>query len=288
MNMLMPASDLDRDIFSKDKEIKPDFSRIVIKDYTNTFFSKGKAITPERRKELILKYQPLIRYIAGRLARHLPSNLSPDDLISSGVIGLMDAIEKFDPTKRIRFKTYAEFRIRGAMLDELRSLDWVPRSIRKKSTELAKTYQCLEKELGRPAEDEEVAEAMGLSLEEFYRLLDKTKNVSFLDINMIRRDTQEKNNKDPFELVASGSETDPFNILKKNEVKKILVEAITALPEKEKLVVSLYYYEDLTMREIGEVMGYTESRISQMHTKAMLRLRGRLDPIMEELIHSLE
>jgi len=284
--MLMAASNLDENIFSTNKKIRAKLSKITLKDYTNIFFSEGKPVTQERRKELILKYQPLIRYVAGKLAMRLPPNVLPDDLISSGVIGLMDAIEKFDPTKKIRFKTYAEFRIRGAMLDELRSLDWVPRSIRKKSTELAKTYQRLEKEFGRPAEDREVAEAMGLSMEKFYKLLDKTKNITFLDIDMIRRRMPEKNNKDPFELVAGDSETDPFTMLKKNEVKKILAEAIIALPEKEKLVVSLYYYEDLTMREIGEIMGYTESRISQMHTKAMLRLRGHLSPVMEEITHN--
>ncbi|NIA09026.1 MAG: FliA/WhiG family RNA polymerase sigma factor [Nitrospiraceae bacterium] len=282
----MAVSNLGRNIFSKNRKKRAKISKIAVKDYTDLFFSKGKAITAERRKELILKYQPLIRYIAGKLAIRLPPNVSTDDLMSSGVIGLMDAIEKFDPTKKIRFKTYAEFRIRGAMLDELRSLDWVPRSIRKKSTELAKTYQCLEKKFGRPAEDREVAEAMGLSMEEFYKLLDKTKNITFLDIDMIRRNTQDKNNKDPFDLVAGGSNIDPFSMLNKNEVKKILAEAITALPEKEKLVVSLYYYEDLTMREIGEVMGYTESRISQVHTKAMLRLRGHLNPVMEEITHN--
>ena len=284
--MLTTASNLDKKIFPTNKKIRTNFSKITLKDYTDTFFSKKKPVTPERRKELILKYQPLIRYVAGRLAIRLPPNVSADDLMSSGVIGLMDAIEKFDPTKKIRFKTYAEFRIRGAMLDELRSLDWVPRSIRKKSTDLAKTYQRLEKKFGRPAEDREVAEAMGLSMEKFYKLLDKTKNITFLDIDMIRKGTSENNNKDPFELVAGDSKTDPFTVLKKNEVRKILAEAIIALPQKEKLLVSLYYYEDLTMREIGEIMGYTESRISQMHTKAMLRLRGHLSPVMEEITHN--
>ena len=256
------------------------------KDLAEELLKKKGKLTNEERGKLILHYAPLIRYVAGRLAMRLPPHISIDDLISSGVMGLIDAIEKFDPTKKIRFKTYAEFRIRGAMLDELRSLDWVPRSIRKKSTELAKTYQRLEKEFGRPAEDREVAEAMGLSMEKFYKLLDKTKNITFLDIDMIRRKMPEKNNKDPFELVAGDSETDPSIILNKNEVKRILAEAIIALPEKEKLVVSLYYYEALTMREIGEIMGYTESRISQMHTKAMLRLRGHLNPVMEEITHN--
>jgi RNA polymerase sigma factor for flagellar operon FliA len=258
-------------------------ARLPLKDYTDAFFGNGQSLTNEKREELILKYFPLIKYIAGRLAMRLPPNVSQDDLISSGVIGLMDAVEKFDSSKKIRFKTYAEFRIRGAMLDELRSLDWVPRSIRKKITELEKTYEYLEKDLNRPPKDKEVAEALGISLEKFYKLLDKTKNVTFLDVETIRRRISDHNEKDLFDLIADNSDIDPFDLLNKNEIKKILIKAITALPEKEKIVISLYYYEDLTMREIGEIMGYTESRISQMHTKAMLRLRVRLSSVSKEI-----
>ncbi len=256
----------------------------ALKDYTDDFFGEGKVLTGAKREELILKYAPLIKYVAGRLAMRLPPHVSVNDLISSGVIGLMDAINKFDPDKGIQFKTYAEFRIRGAMLDELRSLDWVPRSIRKKSAELEKTYQRLEKELGRPAEDEEVANAMNLGIAEFYNLLDQTRNITFLDIEMIRRRMPDGNNEDDlFDLIADKDEADPFEKLNMVELKEILIRAISALPEKEKMVVSLYYYEELTMREIGEILGYTESRISQMHTKAMLRLRGKLALIREEM-----
>ncbi len=257
--------------------------RGVLKDYTDAFFGNGKPLTREKREELILKYSPLIKYVAGRLAMRLPPNISPDDLISSGVIGLMDAIEKFDSSKNIRFKTYAEFRIRGAMLDELRSLDWIPRSIRKLTTELEKTYGYLEKELNRPAEDKEVAEALGVSIEKFHKLLDKTKSITFLDIENIRRRMPDDNENDLFDLIADDGKIDPFALLNKTEIKEILIKAINALPEKEKIVVSLYYYEDLTMREIGEIMGYTESRISQMHTKAMLRLRAHLASVAEEI-----
>jgi RNA polymerase sigma factor for flagellar operon FliA len=257
---------------------------VALKDYnTDAFFGKGKSLTREKREELILKYSHLIKYVAGRLAMRLPPNISQDDLISSGVIGLMDAIEKFDPSKKIHFKTYAEFRIRGAMLDELRSLDWIPRSIRKTTTELEKTYEYLEKELNRPAEDKEVAEALGISIEKFHKLLDKTKSVTFLDIETVRRRTLDNNENDLFDLIADDSEIDPFVLFNKTEIKEILIKAIIPLPEKEKTVISLYYYEDLTMREIGEIMGYTESRISQVHTKAMLRLRARLASVAEEI-----
>lgn len=260
---------------------------LPLKDYTNEFWGEGKKLTPEKRDELIIRYTPLIKYVAGRLAMRLPPHISPDDLVSSGVIGLIDAIEKFDPTKNIQFKTYAEFRIRGAMLDELRSMDWIPRSVRKKASELEKTYERLEKRLGRPAEDEEVAKAMGMDMDSFYKLLDKTKNVTFLDIEVIRRRMPDHTDDDLFDLIADDNEADPFVQLNLTEVKEILIEAIKELPEKEKLVVALYYYEDLTMREIGEIMGYTESRISQMHTKAMLRLRARLKSVKVEIREGL-
>ncbi len=261
--------------------------KLPLKDYTKDFWGKEKELTPEKREELIIKYTPLIKYVAGRLAMRLPPHISPDDLISSGVIGLMDAIEKFDPSKKIQFKTYAEFRIRGAMLDELRSMDWIPRSVRKKASELEKTYEKLEKDLGRPAEDEEVAAEMGLELNAFYQLLDKTKNITFLDIEIIRRRMPDHTDDDLFDLIADDGEADPFHQLNLTEVKEILTSAIRELPEKEKLVVALYYYEDLTMREIGEIMGYTESRISQMHTKAMHRLRARLASMAKDMKEGL-
>ena len=281
--MLLVTSNISGNTSLGRKRVMAKTARIPLRDYTDAFFGNGQSLTQEKREELILKYSPLIKYVAGRLAMRLPPNISQDDLISSGVIGLMDAIEKFDSSKKIRFKTYAEFRIRGAILDELRSLDWVPRSIRKKTTELEKTYQYLEKDLNRPPKDKEVAEALGISIEKFYKLLDKTKNVTFLDIETIRRRMPDNNQDDLFDLIADDSEINPFALLNKTEIKEILIKAITALPEKEKIVISLYYYEDLTMREIGEIMGYTESRISQMHTKAMLRLRVRLASVAKEI-----
>ncbi len=139
------------------------------------------------QERLVLQYAPLIKYIATRMALRLPPHISLDDLISSGMIGLLDAIKKFDPLKNINFKTYAEFRIKGAILDELRALDWIPRSIRKKSSQLEKAYTKLQKELGRPAEAEEVAESMGLNMEEYYHLLDETKGISLMDIDSVRK-----------------------------------------------------------------------------------------------------
>ncbi len=229
-----------------------------------------------KRNELIVKYAPLIKYVAGRLAMKLPPNVDVNDLISAGVMGLIDAINRFDPSRNIQFKTFAEFRIRGAMLDELRSLDWVPRSIRKKAALLEKTYLELEQELGRPAEDDEVAKALGLTLEEFYRLLEETKTVSFVDIDSIKRKIPDLNEEDIFDLIEDPDQPDPFEDCELLELRDLLAESIDELPEKEKLVVSLYYYEGLTMREIGEILGYTESRISQLHSKALTRLRAKL------------
>jgi RNA polymerase sigma factor FliA len=245
------------------------------RDYTQVYFKKREGdLDPARRDELILIYTPLIKYIAIRLASRLPHHVSTDDLISCGIIGLIDAIDKFDTTKDVQFKTYAEFRIKGAMLDELRALDWVPRSIRRKGNDLERSLAEIEKRLGRPATDEEAAEAMNLDLDGFYKLLDETKTISFLDIELLREQngaSQLGTNEEVFI-----NEEDPFAALNFKEIRELLARAIGELPEKEKLTVSLYYFEELTMKEIGQILGYTESRISQMHSKAMLRLRAKL------------
>ena len=245
------------------------------KDYTNTFFSQTAPLSAEKRNELILTYTPLIKYIATRLAARLPAQVSLDDLISCGIIGLIDAINKFDVSKNVQFKTYAEFRVKGAMLDELRALDWVPRSIRRKTTDLEKAYADIEKQVGRPATDEEVAQNMGLSLDDFYKLLDETKSVSFMDIEFLRQKATEANDPTLAETFAM-DDNDPFTAINLAQIRELIAGAISDLPEKEKLTVSLYYQDELTMKEIGEVLGYTESRISQMHSKAMYRLRTKL------------
>jgi len=245
------------------------------KDYTNTFFSQAEPLSAEKRNELILTYTPLIKYIAARLAARLPAQVSLDDLVSCGIIGLIDAINKFDVSKNVQFKTYAEFRVKGAMLDELRALDWVPRSVRRKTTDLERAYADIEKQVGRPATDEEVAKNMGLTLDDFYKLLDETKSVTFMDIEFLRQKTTEANDPTLGETFAM-DDRDPFTAINLSQIREIIAKAISDLPDKEKLTVSLYYQEELTMKEIGEVLGYTESRISQMHSKAMFRLRAKL------------
>ncbi|MBU0484012.1 MAG: FliA/WhiG family RNA polymerase sigma factor [Proteobacteria bacterium] len=245
------------------------------KDYTRTYFSQSGKLDTDKRDELIISCTPLIKYIALRLASRLPAHVALDDLISCGIIGLIDAIDKFDISKNVQFKTYAEFRIKGAMLDELRSLDWMPRSIRRKVTDLEKTYSQLEKALGRPATDEETAKALNIELDEFYQLLNDTKSVSFMDIEQLRQRTTTAIGSSIVDALAM-PDLDPFTTISLAEIRNILAKSISELPEKEKLAITLYYYEELTMREIGEIMGYTESRISQMHSKSMLRLRIKL------------
>jgi RNA polymerase sigma factor for flagellar operon FliA len=242
----------------------------------------SKPGSPGSRENLIRQYTPLIKYIASRIAMRLPPNVSLDDLVSAGVIGLIDAIEKYDPGRNTQFKTYAEFRIKGAILDELRSLDWVPRSVRKKFHKIEAAYAKLQKDNGRPAADEEVAAELGVALDEFHRLLDASRSVSLLSLDGAGSFAANLSRDDVVDIVAGAKNEDPAEALGLSELRDEVAKAIDSLPPKERYVVSLYYYEELTMKEIGEVMGYTESRISQMHTKAMFRLRAKLREYIEE------
>jgi RNA polymerase sigma factor FliA len=245
----------------------------------------SRNVDPAWQERMVLQYAPLIRYIAGRLALRLPSHISQEDLISSGIIGLIDAIQKFDLSKNINFKTYAEFRIKGAMLDELRSLDWIPRSVRKKSHLIENAYAQLQKSMGRPAEAEEVAELLGLDLEDFYQLLDETKSVSLVALEGCDQKFTGNlgSDRDLTEIIQDENLRDALQSVHLAELQEVVLQAIEALPDKEKLLISLYYYEELTMKEIGQIMAYTESRISQLHTQAMYRLRHKLREYSQEM-----
>jgi len=231
------------------------------------------------REAQMEEFIPLVKYLAQRISMKLPSHVEIDDLINSGVIGLIDAIDKFDPSRGIKFKTYAEFRIRGAIFDGLRTLDWVPRSVRKQKKLVEQSYQQLEQTLGRHATDQEVSSNLGVGLEEFYKILDSLKGVTlgkFVEINA--NDALGADESEPsLAFIADDSSEDPFVLFQKQELTMILAEAIKKLPEKERYVVSLYYFDELTMKEIGTVLEITESRVSQLHTKAMLRLREALN-----------
>jgi RNA polymerase sigma factor for flagellar operon FliA len=245
-----------------------------------TTTAKKKKTRPSRvslkeRDRLIEKYAPMIKHLALRIAMRLPSHIELEDLINSGVIGLMDAIEKFDPEKGVRFETYAEFRIRGAILDELRAQDWVSRSVRQKANQLSRAYAELEQKLGRAATDEEAMAELGLEREAFYKLVDRVRSISLINWDEITG--REKLDGTTGEVPSDfWKGTDPFRDLNIRRVRQVLQNAIEVLPEKERIVVSLYYYADLNMKEIGEVLDITESRISQIHTKAVLRLRGKI------------
>ncbi|HFC98308.1 MAG TPA: FliA/WhiG family RNA polymerase sigma factor [Thermosulfurimonas dismutans] len=232
-------------------------------------------------EELVLEHLPLVKYLASRLAGRLPPPLEEEDLVSAGILGLIEAARRFDPRRNIQFRTFAEFRIRGAMLDQIRHLDWVPRSVKEKASRLEKVFSELENRLGRPPEDEEVARAMGISLEEYYRLLEEIRGISLVDLDSLRKKLEDEG-LDWADILSDAGENDPFERLGLKELAEALSRAIAELPEKEKLVITLYYYEGLTMKEIGRVLGYTESRISQLHSKALLRLRGRLREMLGE------
>ncbi|GIL17692.1 MAG: DNA-directed RNA polymerase sigma-70 factor [Oligoflexia bacterium] len=240
------------------------------------FKDEPRRMTSDEKNKLITEYSPLIKFIAQKIASRLPANIEIDDLISSGVIGLMDAIDKFDPTRDNKFKTYAEFRIRGAILDELRSQDWVPRSIRDKSKILDKTIVQLETELGRSATDEEVAQALNMSVDEYHDLLNQVRPVSLLSIDEAQTfSTTDK--KSILNLLEGCKLNNPYNQLNLKLIKNFLTTAIEDLPERQRLVLSLYYYEDLNLKEIGRVLRVTESRVSQLHAQAVSRLRNKLN-----------
>lgn len=227
------------------------------------------------RDELILKYAPMVKYIASRIATKLPQSVDMDDLIQVGILGLIDAVSKFDPQRGIKFQTYADFRIRGAILDELRAVDWVPRAVRQVAAQIQEIYFQLEGKLGRPADDADVAKQMGIPLTEFYQHLDAVRGVSILSFDDLRP-SLEDDEWDAMDLMADPNLVDPVEAIGLQELRLAISQAIQDLPEKERLVITLYYFEELTMSEIGEVLGLTESRISQLHSKAALRMRGRI------------
>lgn len=233
-------------------------------------------LTQEEREELILEHMPQIKYIAQRIATKLPSHVELNDLIGAGVLGLLDAIGKFDPLRGVKFKTYAELRVKGAILDSLRNLDWAPRSLRKKSKDLERVYRDIEQRLGRPATDKEVCDEMQITLNEYYELIDQIKGLNLGSFQEMGSQDDDKNSEPLVKYIPDGSHADPFFTYHKSEVRTILGSAIDTLPKKERLIVSLYYYDELTMKEIGKVLGVNESRVSQLHTKAMLRLRNKL------------
>jgi RNA polymerase sigma factor for flagellar operon FliA len=243
---------------------------------------QSNEIPPTLKEQIVLDHTPLIRYIVNRIAIRLPSHIDLDDLHNTGVIGLMDAIDKYDPDKNCKFKTYAEFRIKGAILDQLRSLDWVPRSVRQKSRRLERAYGEVEQRLGRTASEDEVADSLGIQIDKFHELLNQVRGISLVNLEEIRGTNADGDRAGTFaDIVEDVHSENPFASLKLTESKQMIADTIGTLPEKERLVISLYYYEDLNMKEIGAILGITESRVCQIHTKSVLRLRAKLKGLLD-------
>jgi RNA polymerase sigma factor for flagellar operon FliA len=254
-----------------------------MQDIVYTELTEEQKLNPKVRGKIINEFAPLIKYIASRIAIRLPPHIDLNDLINAGVIGLIDAIEKFDAGKQIKFKTYAEFRIRGAILDELRSMDWVPRSVRQKARKVEDAYTRLEYSLGRPASDDEVAQEMNVDIDTFHRLLSDTASVSLLSLDDLGEDDSDLSKRNLLEFIIQDNKDWPSHKIRYAEVSTMVAKAIQSLPEKERMVISLYYYDELTMKEIGHVLKFTESRVSQIHTKAILRLRSKMQKILKEI-----
>lgn len=229
------------------------------------------------KDKLLAEYTSLVKYTAQRMAVNLPNSVDVGDLIGSGVMGLIKAVETFDLSLGFKFETYATHKVRGAILDELRALDWVPRSVRQKSRQLQNVYSDLEQKLGRIPYDDEVAADLGLSMAEFEGLLSQVAPTTIISLDDQLPDRGgEAKTLTVLDTIEDPQGSNPLKELGYQETKRILKETIGELPEKEKLVVALYHYEELTLKEIGEVLGITESRVSQIHSKAMLKLRGRV------------
>jgi RNA polymerase sigma factor FliA len=229
------------------------------------------------RERLILHYSPLVKYVAGRVGVGLPPNIEQADLVSYGIFGLIDAIDKFDLDRAIKFETYAISRIRGAIIDELRSIDWIPRSVRSKAREVEKAYAALEAKLRRTPSEAEVAEELGIALADLHAIFSQVSYVNVVALDELLGAGQERGDKlSLVDTLEDPRAEDPVSAFETEETKHLLAKAINLLPEREKIVVTLYYYEGLTLAEIGQVLGVTESRICQMHTKAVLQLRGKL------------
>src|SRR5213082_757174 len=237
-----------------------------------------KEETDQRARErLVLAYSPLVKYVAGRMGSGLPAHVEESDLISYGLLGLISAIERFDPSREIKFETFAMTRIKGSIIDELRSLDWVPRSVRAKAREIEKANARLEHQLHRAPTDAEVAAELGMTLDDFQDALPRISNSSVIALDELWTLSDASGDQvSLLDTIQDPDAVDPAHAMDVTETKDRLADSIARLPEREKLVIALYYYENLTLREIGEVLGVTESRVSQLHTKAVLRLRSKL------------
>jgi RNA polymerase sigma factor FliA len=230
-------------------------------------------LSPAERDRLLLEHLPTVRFVARRIHERLPQHVDLEDLVSAGMIGLIDAFAKFDHSKQVQFKSYAQFRIRGAILDSLRTLDWSPRELRRKGRAIEETIRSLTQKLGHAPTEAEIAEAMEMSLNDYQQLLGELKGLEIGSLNLERN---EDSGDDELSYLPAGEGDEPLFRCLKGELRQRLIDAIETLPEKERLVLTLYYYEELTMKEIGLTLGVVESRVSQIHSAAVVRLRAAM------------
>jgi RNA polymerase sigma factor for flagellar operon FliA len=238
--------------------------------YGSSADGSGTSLSPAERDRLLLDHLPIVRFVARRIHERLPQHVEMEDLISAGIVGLMDAFAKFDHGKQVQFKSYAQFRIRGAILDSLRTLDWSPRELRRKGRAVEEAVRTLTHQLSRSPTENETAIAMGLSLSDYQQLLGELKGLEIGSLNLERN---EDGGDDEISYLPGSASDEPLFQCLKGELRQRLMDAIEALPEKERLVLTLYYYEELTMKEIGLTLGVVESRVSQIHSAAVVKLR---------------
>lgn len=245
------------------------------KQELDALWTSYKATGDERAREgLILHFSPLVKFVAGRVGSGLPKNVDHSDLVSFGTFGLIDAVDKFEPERGFKFETYAVNRIKGAILDELRALDWVPRSVRARAREIQRTMAELEHKHQRTPSEEEVAESMEIPVSTLRDHLGEIANLGFVALDELLNPT-ERESGSMTEVIADKDAVDPSGNFEKEETRYMLADSINRLPDRERLVLTLYYYEGLTLAEIGGVLNVTESRICQIHTKAVMSLRNR-------------
>ncbi len=248
--------------------------------------SATAVLDPVERERLLQENLPEVRYIARRIHDRLPSHVPFDDLVHAGIVGLIDAVDKFDPGRNVQLKSYARFRIRGAILDSLRQMDWSPRALRRQARRIEEAQREIATKEGRAATDTEIAAQMGISLAEYQQVLGDLRG---LDLGSLQAASGEETPENPHCSLTAKEEEDPFQLCLRSEMRTLLAEAIEELEEKERHVLGLYYLEELTMKEVGVILDIGESRVSQIHTAAILRLRGRLrekiqaqrDPVMD-------
>ena len=253
---------------------EPEENERALRELWRAFKEDGDS---KARERLILRYAPLVKYVAGRVSIGLPQNVDTADLVSNGMFGLLDAIEKFDPARAIKFETYAVTRIRGAIIDELRSFDWVPRSVRQKARDVERTYAELLTELGRTPTDDEVADAMDISVKTLRQIFRQVSYVHVAALDELLSLGGDKSDRVTLgDTIPDKQTDDPVSAFESEETKDVLGAAVSDLPEREMIVISLYYYEGMTLNEVGQVLGVTESRACQLHTKAVMQLRARL------------